>query len=457
MATNGAGVTVESSEHDLFASNAVPYRGVNLSGAEWGPGPSDANKLPGTYNSDYFYPDANTEANYFLSKKGMNTFRVPFRWERLQPTLNKAFDSTESLRLTTLVNGLTTKGAYVIVDPHNYGHYMGNPIGSLAVPDTAFADFWKRLAALFKSNAKVIFSIMNEPQGMFTTEQWVQSENAAIAAIRGTGATQLILVQGYHWSGAHDWTSPDVEYYGTVNADAMLNIADPLNNYAYDVHQYLDQGTQFSGNSDQCTSATIGSDSLQNFTQWLISYQRRGFLSEFAGGRNAGCTAAIKNEVAHILNNPSVYLGWTYWAAGPKWGEYMFTLEPASNGADRTQMTALIPYLGSSQTVALTTSLNVDTDDGARYCATVTLANPSSKAIGTWSMKIQLNQARLEGLWFGYTSLSGTLLTVTASPWDAAIAPYDSLRFGFCADAITAGTNYRPSIASSAVGIVQGT
>lgn len=452
--TSGGPAIIESSEHDLFASISVPYRGVNLSGAEWGPGPSDANKLPGVYNSDYFYPDGNTEAAYFLTKKGMNTFRVPFRWERLQRSLNGAFDSTESSRLTTLVGNLTGKGAYVIVDPHNYGRYMTNVIGSSAVPDSSFANFWTKLANLFKSNSKVIFSIMNEPHDMFTTERWVQSENAAIAAIRATGATQLILVQGYHWSGAHDWTSPDVADYGTVNGVAMLNITDPLNNYAYDVHQYLDQAQQFSGSSDQCTSATIGADSLRNFTQWLIDNQRRGFLSEFAGGRNSTCSAAIQNEIAHVMNNPSVYLGWTYWAGGPKWGEYMYTLEP-SNGVDRSQMTALLPYLGNSKNVSLTTSLNVDTDDGSRYCATITLTNPSASTVGTWSMKIQLNQAKLEGLWYGYTSLSGTVLNVTASSWNAVIAPYDSLRVGFCGDAT--GANYHPSIYSAAVGVVLGT
>ena len=320
----GAGDNLEMSQHALFSALSVPYRGVNLASAEFGPqDPTDFNSgvLPGVYGSNYVYPDGDTEATYFMSK-GMNTFRLPFRWERIQRSLSGALDSAELGRLTTVVNAITGKGGYVILDLHNYGRYgnNNNVIGSSAVPNTAFADIWYKLASQFVNNPKVIFEIMNEPYGMISTEAWVVSANAAITAIRNTGAKQLILVQGYHWSGAHAWSSSDV--YGTSNAVAMLNIVDPGNNYAYDVHQYLDQSSDitknFAGLSDQCTSKTIGSQSLKNFTDWLVANQRRGFLTEFAGGRNSTCYAAIKDTVAHMMNNPTVYLGWTYWAAGPR-------------------------------------------------------------------------------------------------------------------------------------------
>jgi hypothetical protein len=42
-------------------------------------------------------------------------------------------------------------------------------------------------------------------------------------------------------------------------------------------------------------------------------------------------------------DNNDVWLGWTWWAAGPWWGEYMFTVEP-KNGQDRPQMAILEKY-----------------------------------------------------------------------------------------------------------------
>src|SRR4051812_7702949 len=66
----------------------VSFTGVSLAGADFG-----ETTLPGTYNSNYTYPTT-AEVNYFIGK-GMNTFRIPFRWERLQRTANGAFDATE--------------------------------------------------------------------------------------------------------------------------------------------------------------------------------------------------------------------------------------------------------------------------------------------------------------------------------------------------------------------------
>jgi endoglucanase len=57
--------------------------------------------------------------DYFASK-GMNIFRIPFKWERLQPTLGGAFDSTQESALDSIVTYATNKGVYVLIDPHKY-------------------------------------------------------------------------------------------------------------------------------------------------------------------------------------------------------------------------------------------------------------------------------------------------------------------------------------------------
>jgi endoglucanase len=317
----------------------VTFTGVNLAGADFGEG-----SLPGTYGVHYTYPTA-SEVNYFIGK-GMNTFRLPFRWERLQQSLNSPFNAAELSRLDTFVNYATDKGAYVVLDPHNYARYFGNVIGGAAVSNAAFGDFWSRLANEYKDNDRVIFGLMNEPNSM-PTEQWRDAANAAIVAIRNMGATNLILVPGNAWTGAHSWTQ---NWYGTPNSVAMLGIVDPGNNFAFDVHQYLD--TDSSGSSSTIVSETVGQERLVSFTNWLHANNRRGFLGEFAvansrigmGGTQIG-DEAINNMLDYIEANGDVWLGWTWWAAGPWWGEYMFTLEPTNLGqptqADRAAMGVL--------------------------------------------------------------------------------------------------------------------
>lgn len=315
----------------IHADSSVPYVGVNLAGAEFG-----NTVLPGTYGTNYIYPTFD-EVNYFFSK-GMNTFRIPFRWERLQNSRFGDFSTDEFARLDSIVNYATGRGNYIILDPHNGARYYGNLIGSPTVVVCAFAGFWAKLASHYRDNDRVIFGLMNEPHDM-PTEQWRDIVNTTIAAIRSVGATNLILVPGNGYSGAHSWYD---SWYGTPNAVEMLNVTDPAENYAFEVHQYLDSDS--SGLSDLCVSSTVGSGRLTAFTQWLRQHNKRGFLSEFAGGRNSTCLGALDDMLSYVNGNSDVWLGWTYWAAGPWWGDYPFTLEP-KNGVDRPQMSVLEAYL----------------------------------------------------------------------------------------------------------------
>jgi endoglucanase len=304
---------------------------VSLAGAEFGEA-----HLPGTYNTDYIYPSVSSVA--YFAGKGMNMVRLPFRWERLQPTLMQALDATELARLTTFVDGATALGTTVLLDPHNYARYRGDLIGSDAVPNAAFADFWSRLSARFKGNSKVAFGLMNEPHDM-PTEQWLSAANAALAAIRATGAGNLVTVPGNAWTGAHSWLQ---SWYGTANGTVMKGITDPGSNMIFEVHQYLDSNS--SGTSATCTSPTIGRERLADFTAWLRTNGYRALLGELASGANATCDQAMTDMLTYLAANADVWQGWTWWAAGPWWGPYMFSLEP-DGAVDKPQMATLTPFL----------------------------------------------------------------------------------------------------------------
>lgn len=305
-------------------------RGVSLSGAEFG------NLVPGTFGKDYTYPTS-AEVDYYVGK-GLTHLRVPFRWERLQPALNAPLNDVELARLDAFVDDALAKGAGVLLDPHNYARYNGGVVGG-DVPNAAFADFWTRVAEHFKARARVDFGLMNEPHDM-PTEQWVSAANDAIAAIRATGARNLISVPGNAWQGARSW--PET-WYGTSNAIAMLNVVDPADNIVFEAHQYLDEDA--SGSNEACVSEKAGADRLAPFTAWLRANHKRGWLGEFAGGTSPTCLAAVDRMLDQIDANADVYVGWTWWGAGPWWGNYMFTVEPDGTGADRPQMNILTRHL----------------------------------------------------------------------------------------------------------------
>jgi endoglucanase len=310
-------------------SSSFKYYGVNLAGAEFTP-----SNIPGQYDKDYTYPTSQ-EVDYYMSK-GVNTFRIPFLWERLQPTLKGPLDSTELNRLTTIVNYITQKGAYSIIDPHNYARYHGN----LLVNDN-FQDFWKRLADVFKNNDKVIFELMNEPNSM-PTEQWLSGANSGIAGIRSTGAKNLILVPGNAWTGAHSWQQ---NWYGTSNSQVMIpeNIKDPLNNYMYDIHQYLD--SNYSGTNPNCVNFDANK-MLEPFTSWAKTHTVKAIVTEIGVGNNPNCLIQLDAMLNYMKQNNDVYQGFIYWAGGPMWGSYEFSIEPQGK-SDKPQMAIIQKYFKS--------------------------------------------------------------------------------------------------------------
>ncbi|HEY9733060.1 MAG TPA: cellulase family glycosylhydrolase, partial [Drouetiella sp.] len=74
----------------------MTMQGVNISGGEF-----NLTTVPGVYNTNYIYP-SNSEIDYFASK-GLTVIRVPFSWERMQPTANGPIATAELARLDSVV------------------------------------------------------------------------------------------------------------------------------------------------------------------------------------------------------------------------------------------------------------------------------------------------------------------------------------------------------------------
>lgn len=80
------------------------------------------------------------------------------------------------------------------------------------------------------------------------------------------------------------------------------------------MHQYLD--TDGSGTSENCVSATIGSERLKAATAWLKTNNKKAILGEFAGGANTQCQSAIKDMLTYMGSNTDVWLGGLWWGGG---------------------------------------------------------------------------------------------------------------------------------------------
>jgi endoglucanase len=319
---------VRQSSLSTGSGKSLRFTGVNLPSAAF-----NSDQLPGKPNHDYIFPGAAT-IDYF-SSKGMNIIRLGVLWERLQHQLGAPLDKDEMQRMDNVVRYAGSKGMKTIIDIHNYAKYKKVAIGARDVPPSALADLWGRIGAHYKNNDLVVFGLMNEPTGL-PTETWLRAANMSIEAIRKAGARNLILVPGNGWTSARDWMSIE---YGTPNSQVMLNVVDPGGAFAFDVHQYFDR--DFTGTHADCQSVDVGINSLAPFTKWARKHGMRGFLGEFGVGSNRKCLEVLNRVLEFMEANSDVWLGWTYWAAGPWWPkDYYTNIEPL-DGNDRPQMSVL--------------------------------------------------------------------------------------------------------------------
>ncbi|KAL4973901.1 glycoside hydrolase superfamily [Aspergillus desertorum] len=298
----------------LKKRSGFTFFGVTEAGAEFGEG-----NIPGIWSIST------------LISKGFNTFRIPFLMERLTPQTTGPFDEGYLKNLTSVfANAVTDAGAWAIVDAQNFGRFNGEIINSTSDSETR----WQNVASEFADNRNVIFDTNNECHDMDQTLV-LNLNQAAINGIRAAGATsQYIFVEGNSYTGAWTWTD---------NNDNLKALTDPQGKIVYEMHQYLD--ADGSGTSETCVSETIGAERVESATRWLKDNKKLGVIGEFAGGDNAVCRTAVKGLLDALKENDDVWLGALWWAAGPWWGDYMFSMEPTDGIAYKGMLSTLEEFM----------------------------------------------------------------------------------------------------------------
>jgi len=304
--------------------------GVNLAGGEGG-------AVPGTYGYDYIYPSA-AEFDYYHSK-GLDLIRVPFKWERLQGTLNGALNAAELSRLDTVVGYASARGMKVILDMHNYARRKESGvtylIGNGPVTLASFGDVWRRIADHYKGNVGIYgYGIMNEPYS--TNNTWPAIAQTAVNAIRTVDLTSYVIVGGDTWSNAVGWRSKNPD----------LDTQDPVGRLLYEAHCYFDNdnsGTYDSSYDGEGAYPMIGVDRVAEFVGWLQERGAKGFIGEYGvPGNDSRWLTVLDNFLAYLDANG---VSGTYWAGGPWWGSYALSCEPTSNfTVDKPQMAVLKDY-----------------------------------------------------------------------------------------------------------------
>ena len=319
-------------------SAPVPAIGVCMSGLE------DGDKIPGQPGTDYSIPQV-WEYQYFASKH-LTMVRLPFRWERMQPTLSGPLDTFMVSVIHSQLAIAAALNMTLLLDCHNYARYGDYVINGTTGPLTSavFADLWLRMATEFGSSAGLHgYDLQNEPHDMPDLHVWPQAAQAAIDAIRTVDTHTPIYVEGNQWSGAQQWSD--------INPDFPLT--DPNNNIVYSTHCYLDRdgsGTHFNWQEELTHNVTvhIGQQRLANFIAWKAKYNVRAHLGEMgAGYDDDGWFEALDLSLEAVRG---AGMEMTYWGAGPFFLEYPMGVDVATvqgRPQDKRQMAVLTKYAHS--------------------------------------------------------------------------------------------------------------
>lgn len=324
-----------ASAHPSAPAHADVQRGINLSGGEFG-------RVPGLINKNYTYPRAD-EVDYFHDQ-GFRLFRVPFRWERLQPSPDGVLSAGDVAALRKLVVHILARDAIVVLDLHNYaarsvdGRSMRLGAPGLGAPQ--LADLWVRLLAGLPRDGRIWIGLMNEPNGIAATDWWPIAQDS-VKLLRARGVRNRILVPGTSWTGAHSWIS-------SGNAAQAAKFVDPLNDYAFEVHQYLDRDS--SGTKADCSAGAAGR--VDAVIAWAKQHRAKLFLGEMAAGDTPQCAIEYP-AMLRSAERSGVFIGWAAWGGGSWWSaSYPFRLTPLGWPAARApapHLTTLRAFMQNRQ------------------------------------------------------------------------------------------------------------
>lgn len=318
---------------------AQPF-GIKVCGPEFG-----QTKFPGVYGVDFIYPDS-AELQYFHDK-GFRMIDIPFRWERVQPTLMGTLDSVEMSRMYALLSTCNSIGLQVKLTLQNFGRYTkGNQvwvIGSKQLPSKTLADVWKKLAIAFNAYENIYgFQIMNEPHDMFEMS-WFKIAQEAINGIRSVDKKHTIFVSGSEFSNSIDWK---------INNDQLKSLVDSSDLLVYEAHCYFDRDftgryLNAKGGTDRSYDYNInqtddGVEAIKPFIKWLKKNNKKGFIGEYGVPDDDPRWLIVLDKFMNYISSNGV--NGAYWAAGPWWGNYRLSIEPRE-GKDRPQMQILEKYL----------------------------------------------------------------------------------------------------------------
>jgi endoglucanase len=170
---------------------------------------------------------------------GANVVRVTLGQQLWLPGC-ASYDSTYASAIDDDVSWITSAGMIAVLDLQ-WNDPTCDSAGLNPLPDSSSVTFWHQVAKRYQSNPLVAFDLFNEPHDV-TSTQWRDGGTvtsitgapykgvgmkALYDAVRGTGATNLVLIGGTNWASQWPTTAPLASTSNVVYAVHAYNCDHP--------------------------------------------------------------------------------------------------------------------------------------------------------------------------------------------------------------------------------------
>jgi endoglucanase len=243
-----------------------------------------------------------------IKKAGFQTVRINLHGFDHMDSTGKLDESFLTTLDWAVKNALSNK-LYVILDLHSYTDVAKNP----ADYKPRFLAYWRQIATRYKdSSNRVIFEILNEPNGELNPQLWNEYLHEALAIIRETNPTRNVVIGPAFWNG--------------IDHLKELELPKDDRHIIVTVHYYkpmsfTHQGAPWSAENKDLSGVKWGTDAekrvvVDDFArvrEWSKTNNRPILLGEF-GAYDKGDIESRTAYTSYVARTAESFgWAWTYW------------------------------------------------------------------------------------------------------------------------------------------------
>ena len=252
--------------------------------------------------------------------------RVPVRWSNhAAPTADATLDEKFARRVDEVIDALLARNVYVVLDLHHYSQLVGAPLVreqevDPSVLEIRLVNMWRQIAQRYRDRSpKLIFELLNEPNGRLDAAAWNALAPRALAAVRQSNPDRTVLI------GPVGWNHPSALKELKLPPDRHLIVSI----HEYDPFEFTHQGVPYLGRNLPvgtvcCNGRQKGEivKGLDTARAWSIKTGYPLYLTEFGSHEKADMDSRV--EFTRFVRDEAEKRGipWAYWEFASNFGTW---------------------------------------------------------------------------------------------------------------------------------------